>query len=145
MIAPHAAYRASRPSKMGAGRGDDSGSEDDAFGEAHISDDEAYDPNAIEEETDEDEDGGNATVMSPSKIKAVKEEKKRLRELKKSQRAALERTRETQNALIAKVRRVPGPDDDDDAPNNPSRPGFGASIWFRAERKTGVTKNRANG
>ena len=91
---------------MGKGRGDEDDEVevegvDDAFGEAHQSDDEEYDANAIEEETDDDE-GGN--VMSPEKIRLAKEEKKRRREQKKAQRAALEKTREEQNAAIAKVR-----------------------------------------
>ena len=76
---------------------------DDAFEDAHQSDDEEYDANAIEEESDDEDD---ANVMSPSKIKLAKEEKKRLREQKKAQRAELEKMREQQNAAIAKVRRA---------------------------------------
>ena len=77
---------------------------DDAFEDAHQSDDEEYDANAIEEESDDDEADGH--ILSPSKIKLAKEEKKRLREQKKAQRAELEKMREQQNAAIAKVRRA---------------------------------------
>ena len=94
---------------MGKGRGDDEDEVDvegvdDAFEDAHQSDDEEYDANAIEEESDDDEADGH--ILSPSKIKLAKEEKKRLREQKKAQRAELEKMREQQNAAIAKVRRV---------------------------------------
>jgi hypothetical protein len=93
---------------MGKGRGDEDDEVevegvDDAFEDAHQSDDEEYDANAIEEESDDEDD---ANVMSPSKIKLAKEEKKRLREQKKAQRAELEKMREQQNAAIAKVRRA---------------------------------------
>ncbi len=77
---------------------------DDAFEDAHQSDDEEYDANAIEEESDDEE--ADANLLSPSKIKLAKEEKKRLREQKKAQRTELEKMREQQNAAIAKVRRA---------------------------------------
>jgi len=98
---------------MGKGRGGDEDEVevegvDDAFEDAHQSDDEEYDANAIEEESDDDEE--KAELMSPSKIKMAKEEKKRLREQKKAQRTELEKIREKQNAAIAKVR-VARPDD----------------------------------
>ena len=94
---------------MGKGRGDDEDEVDvegvdDAFEDAHQSDDEEYDANAIEEESDDDEADGH--ILSPSKIKLAKEEKKRLREQKKAQRTELEKMREQQNAAIAKVRRA---------------------------------------
>lgn len=43
--------------------------------------------------------------MSPTKIKMAKEEKKRIRELKKTQRKELEKMRDSQNAAIKQVRR----------------------------------------
>ena len=42
-------------------------------------------------------------MLSPSKIKLAKEEKARIRDLKKKQREELEQLRESQNAAIAKV------------------------------------------
>ena len=111
---------------MGKGRGDDEDEVevegvDDAFEDAHQSDDEEYDANAIEEESDDEEDDMN--VLSPSKIKLAKEEKKRLREQKKAQRTELEKMREQQNAAIAKgVARVHSPMRPDDTPSPPRLP-----------------------
>ena len=48
-------------------------------------------------------------LASPSKLAAAKAEKKRLRELKKTQKQELERVREQQNAKIAGVRYVRPP------------------------------------
>ena len=75
---------------------------EDAFGDAHASDDDDdYNAEAAMEESDDDE---AAEVLSPSKIALAKAEKARLRSLKKQQKDEIEKLREKQNASIAKVR-----------------------------------------
>jgi hypothetical protein len=75
---------------------------EDAFGDAHASDDDDdYNAEAAMEESDDDE---AADVLSPSKIALAKAEKARLRSLKKQQKDEIEKLREKQNASIAKVR-----------------------------------------
>jgi len=73
---------------------------EDAFGDAHASDDDDdYNAEAAMEESDDDE---AADVLSPSKIALAKAEKARLRSLKKQQKDEIEKLREKQNASIAK-------------------------------------------